>query len=150
MQNKALLAIGKWDLVTSVIMLLTNIRLDADKRTEPMKKLIWASLPMFLLMMMIGCAGTLGPHDFGFVEPGVFASKDSNRFYPNIQVKIGRFTGKNEDLRFQEIEEGNLVQLLENVPKQLNSTFLTKKIDFKGLQRIEKGEYPVAAIREML
>jgi len=42
-----------------------------------MKKLIWASLPMFLLMMLIGCAGTLGPHDFGFVEPGVFGSKDS-------------------------------------------------------------------------
>lgn len=43
-----------------------------------------------------------------------------------------------------------MVQLLENVPKQLNRTFLTRLIDFKGLQRIEKGEYPVAAIREML
>ena len=77
MQNKALVTIGKWDLVTSVIKLFTNIRLDADKRTEPMKKLIWTSLPMFLLMIMIGCAGALGPHDFGFVEPGVFGSKDS-------------------------------------------------------------------------
>lgn len=80
----------------------------------------------------------------------ILFGKDPNRFYPNIQVKIGRFTGKDEDLKFQEIEEGNLVQLLENVPKQLNRTFLTKLIDFKGLQRIEKGEYPVAAIREML
>ena len=80
----------------------------------------------------------------------ILFGKDPNRFYPNVQVKIGRFTGKDEDLKFQEIEEGNLVQLLENVPKQLNRTFLTKQIDFKGLQRIEKGEYPVAAIREML
>lgn len=80
----------------------------------------------------------------------ILFGKDPNRFYPNVQVKIGRFTGKNEDLKFQEIEEGNLVQLLENVPKQLNRTFLTRLIDFKGLQRIEKGEYPVAAIREML
>jgi ATP-dependent DNA helicase RecG len=37
-----------------------------------------------------------------------------------------------------------------NVPEQLNNKFLTKRIDFKGLQRIEQGEYPVAAIREML
>ena len=80
----------------------------------------------------------------------VLFGKDPNHFYPNVQVKIGRFTAKDEDLKFQEIEEGNLVQLLENVPKQLNRKFLTKQIDFKGLQRIEKGEYPVAAIREML
>jgi len=80
----------------------------------------------------------------------ILFGKDPNRFYPNVQVKIGRFTGKDEDLKFQEIEEGNLVQLLENVPKQLNRNFLTRLIDFKGLQRIEKGEYPVAAIREML
>ncbi len=32
----------------------------------------------------------------------------------------------------------------------LNNKFLTKHIDFEGLQRIEKGEYPVAALREML
>jgi len=32
----------------------------------------------------------------------------------------------------------------------LNNKFLTKRIDFEGLQRIEKGEYPVAALREML
>ncbi len=80
----------------------------------------------------------------------ILFGKDPNRFFPNVQVKIGRFTGKDEDLKFQEIEEGNLVQLLENVPKQLNHKFLTQQIYFKGLQRIEKGEYPVAAIREML
>ena len=80
----------------------------------------------------------------------ILFGKDPNRFFPNVQVKIGRFAGKDEDLKFQEIEEGNLVQLLEYVPKQLNRTFLTRLIDFKGLQRIEKGEYPVAAIREML
>lgn len=80
----------------------------------------------------------------------ILFGKDPNRFYPNILVKIGRFTGSAEDLQFQEIEEGNLMQLLKNVPEQLNRKFLTKQIDFQGLQRIEKGEYPVAAIREML
>lgn len=42
------------------------------------------------------------------------------------------------------------MQLLRQVPELLNSKFFTKPIDFEGLQRIEKGEYPVAAIREML
>jgi ATP-dependent DNA helicase RecG len=80
----------------------------------------------------------------------ILFAKDPNKFHPNILVKIGRFTGKDEDLTFQEIEEGNLVRLLTSVTDQLNRKFLTKQIDFKGLQRIEKGEYPVAAIREML
>lgn len=80
----------------------------------------------------------------------ILFGKDPNKFYPNILVKIGRFTGADEDLAFQEIEEGNLIQLLLGVTEQLNRKFLTKQIDFKGLQRIEKGEYPVAAIREML
>lgn len=80
----------------------------------------------------------------------ILFGKDPNQFYPNILVKIGRFTGEDEDLTFQEIEEGNLIGLLLSVTEQLNRKFLTKQIDFKGLQRIEKGEYPVAAIREML
>jgi ATP-dependent DNA helicase RecG len=32
----------------------------------------------------------------------------------------------------------------------LNRKFFKNPIDFEGMQRIEKGEYPVAAIREML
>jgi ATP-dependent DNA helicase RecG len=80
----------------------------------------------------------------------ILFAKDPIKFYPNILVKIGRFTGADEDLTFQEVEEGNLVQLLFGVTDQLNRKFLTKQIDFRGLQRIEKGEYPVAAIREML
>lgn len=80
----------------------------------------------------------------------ILFGKDPNKFYPNILVKTGRFSGKDEDLKFQEIEEGNLIQLLHQVPDQLNRKFLTKQIDFKGFLRIEKGEYPVAAIREML
>lgn len=76
--------------------------------------------------------------------------KDPNRFYPNIKVKIGRFGVNDADLRFQEVEEGNIMQLLKTVPNQLNYKFFTKPIDFEGLLRIEKDEYPVAAIREML
>lgn len=75
---------------------------------------------------------------------------DPGRFYPNISVKIGRFGKSDDDLKYQEVIEGNLFKILFEVPEMLNNKFLTKRIDFEGLQRIEKGEYPVAALREML
>jgi ATP-dependent DNA helicase RecG len=80
----------------------------------------------------------------------ILFGKDPDRFYPNVMVKIGRFGSDDADLKFQETEEGNLIQLLKNVPNQLNYKFFTKPIDFEGMLRVEKGEYPVAAIREML
>ncbi|WP_281296934.1 ATP-binding protein [Flavobacterium limnophilum] len=80
----------------------------------------------------------------------ILFGKDPNRFYPNIKVKIGRFGINDADLRFQEVEEGNIIELLKTVPNQLNYKFFIKPIDFEGLLRIEKEEYPVAAIREML
>jgi ATP-dependent DNA helicase RecG len=80
----------------------------------------------------------------------VLFGKDSGRFFPNMVVKIGRFGTADDDLRFQETCEGNLIQLLNEVPDILNRKFFVKPVDFEGLQRIEKGEYPVAALREML
>lgn len=65
-------------------------------------------------------------------------------------VKMGRFGTADDDLKFQETEEGNIIHLLKEVPDQLNHKFFTKPVDFEGLQRIEKGEYPVASLREML
>lgn len=80
----------------------------------------------------------------------ILFGKDPNKFYPNIIVKIGRFGSDDADLKYQEVEEGNLIYLLKNVPEQLNRKFFIKPINFEGMQRIEKGEYPVAALREML
>lgn len=80
----------------------------------------------------------------------VLFGKDAGKFYPNMIVKTGRFGKSDDDLRFQEIAEGNLMHLLQLVQEQLNNKFFTHPIDYKGLQRIERGEYPVAAIREML
>lgn len=80
----------------------------------------------------------------------VLFGKTPGKFYNNCVVKIGRFGSSGGDLRFQEIEEGNLIQLMKEVPVQLNRKFFTNPITFEGLQRIEKGDYPVAAIREML
>ena len=80
----------------------------------------------------------------------ILFARDPNRFYPNIKVKIGRFGNDEIDLKFQEEIEGNIIQLLQKVPEILNNKFFVKKIYFEGLLRIEKEEYPVAAIREML
>lgn len=80
----------------------------------------------------------------------ILFGKDPGKFYPNTFVKIGRFGKDDADIKFQETEEGNLILLLRAVLNQLNHKFLIKTIEFEGMHRIEKGEYPVAAIREML
>ncbi len=80
----------------------------------------------------------------------ILFGKDPGKFYPGISVKIGRFGKSDDDLRFQEVEEGNLFYLLREVLLQINRKFLTKPVEFEGLLRIEKGEYPAAALREML
>jgi len=80
----------------------------------------------------------------------ILFGKDPSRFYPNILVKIGRFGEDGSDLKFQEVIDGNLIHLLHEVQVQLNYKFLTRPVDFEGMHRIEKGEYPVAALREMI
>ncbi|MDP3147735.1 MAG: ATP-binding protein [Ignavibacteria bacterium] len=80
----------------------------------------------------------------------ILFGKDPGKFYPNLSVKIGRFGKNDEDLLYEAVEEGHLFILLQNVLTQLNRKFFKNPIEFGGLQRIEKGEYPVAAIREML
>jgi ATP-dependent DNA helicase RecG len=89
----------------------------------------------------------------------VLFGKDPGKFYPGIYVKIGRFSkpagmvrsgGDDADIIFQETEEGNLIMLLHAVLNQLNHKFLIRSIGFEGMHRIEKGQYPLAAIREML
>jgi len=75
---------------------------------------------------------------------------DPAKYYPNTFVKIGRFGKDDTDLKFQETEEGNLIVLLQSVLYQLNHKFLIRQIEFEGMHRIEKGEYPVPALREML
>ena len=80
----------------------------------------------------------------------ILFGKDPGKFYPNTFVKIGRFGKNDTDIKFQETEEGNIIRMLQAVLNQLNHKFLIRPIEFEGMHRIEKGEYPVAAIREML
>lgn len=80
----------------------------------------------------------------------VLFGKDPGEFYPNLFVKIGRFGKSVVDMRFQEVCEGNLFQMLNDVMEQLEKKFLIKPVRFEGLRRIEELEYPVPALREML
>ena len=80
----------------------------------------------------------------------ILFGKDPGKFYPGIYVKIGRFGKSDTDIVFQEMEEGNLIVLLNAVLNQLNHKFLIRSIGFEGMHRIEKGEYPLAALREIL
>jgi ATP-dependent DNA helicase RecG len=78
----------------------------------------------------------------------VLFGKNPERFYPTTFVKIGRWEGNN--ILFHDVEEGNLFTLLRNVTNKLNNDYLKQKIHFEGLYRIETGEYPREAMREML
>lgn len=78
----------------------------------------------------------------------VLFGKNPERFYPNTFVKIGRWEGNN--ILFHDVEEGNLFALLRNVTNKLNNDYLKQKIHFEGLYRVETGEYPREAMREML
>lgn len=53
----------------------------------------------------------------------ILFGKDPGKFYPNISVKIGRFSSENDDIQFQEVEEGNLLHLLNEVKLQLIENF---------------------------
>jgi ATP-dependent DNA helicase RecG len=55
-----------------------------------------------------------------------------------------------KDLRYQDVEEGNIIVLLRNVLERLDQKYLIKNITFEGMYRIETPEYPTVALREML
>jgi ATP-dependent DNA helicase RecG len=80
----------------------------------------------------------------------VLFGKDPGKFYPNTFVKIGKFEDDDFTIRFQELEEGNVIQILDKVLRTLDYKFLIRNISCEGMNRIETLEYPVPALREML
>jgi ATP-dependent DNA helicase RecG len=80
----------------------------------------------------------------------VLFGKDPGAFYPNTFVKIGKFADNDYEIRFQEMEEGNIIQVLDKVLRTLDHKFLIRNISFEGMNRVETLEYPVPALREIL
>ena len=80
----------------------------------------------------------------------ILFGKDPKQFYISAYVKIGRFSKDSTDLKYQDVEEGNIIMLLREVLMRLNQKYLIRPVTFEGMYRIEKGEYPDSALREML
>jgi ATP-dependent DNA helicase RecG len=76
--------------------------------------------------------------------------KYPSRFFPSVLFKIGRFINGNDDLRFQDIIEGNILQMADKVMDALKSKYLISPIHYEGLQRIEQLEVPEDALREAI
>jgi len=76
--------------------------------------------------------------------------KRPSRFFPSVSFKIGRFIDGDDDLRFQDLVEGNILQMADKVMDILKSKYLIAPIHYAGLQRIEQLEIPEEALREAI
>lgn len=80
----------------------------------------------------------------------IMFGKDPNRFYPNVQLKIGRFINDSE-FRYQEVIEGNLIKIFEDSLSILEYKFIIREVEIKDYFRVQKkGNYPREALREMV
>lgn len=79
----------------------------------------------------------------------LFAKRPS-RFFPLVQFKIGRFGKEDYDLMFQDVIEGNILQMADKVMEVLKSKYLISPIRYEGLQRIEDLEIPEESLREAI
>lgn len=76
--------------------------------------------------------------------------KKPSKFFPSVSFKIGRFIAGDDDLRYQDIIEGNILQMADKVMDILKTKYLISPIIYEGLQRTEKLEVPEMALREVI
>lgn len=76
--------------------------------------------------------------------------KEPLRFFPGVEFHIGRFGMNEADLIFQDVVEGNILQMADKVVALLRSKYLISPIHYEGMQRIEPLEIPEDALREMI
>jgi len=62
--------------------------------------------------------------------------KNPAKFFVGAEFKIGRFGKKESDLMFQDVVEGNIIQMADRVIEILKSKYLISPIHYEGLQRI--------------
>ena len=76
--------------------------------------------------------------------------KNPLSFFPSVAFKIGRFGKDEADLMFQDIIEGNIIQMADRVMELLQGKYLVSPVRFEGMQRYETLEIPKEALREIL
>lgn len=72
------------------------------------------------------------------------------RRFPSAHFKIGRFGDDETDLMFQDMIEGNILQMADRVVDVLRSKYLISPISYRGLVRVENLEMPESALREAI
>lgn len=77
-------------------------------------------------------------------------AKRPQRYFTCVRFHIGRFGVNEADLMFQDVIEGNIIQMADRVIDMLKAKYLIMPITFKGMNRIEKLEVPEDALREIL
>lgn len=77
-------------------------------------------------------------------------AKRPKRYFTSVRFHIGRFGADEADLMFQDVVEGNIIQMADRVIDLLKAKYLIMPITFKGMNRIEKLEVPEEALREIL
>lgn len=77
-------------------------------------------------------------------------AKDPLKWFTAVQFKIGRFGVDEADLMFEDVVEGNILQMADRVLEVLKSKYLTSPIHYEGMQRKEPLEIPEIALRELL
>ncbi len=75
--------------------------------------------------------------------------KNPQKLYLQAFVKVGKFKSPTEIL-FHDLIEGNLFEQLEKTVDILKSKYLMSRIEFEGIYRREKLEYPYTALREAI
>ena len=76
--------------------------------------------------------------------------KNPQKFFPSAVFKIGRFGKDETDLMFQDVIEGNVIQMADRVMDVLQAKYLVSPVRFEGMQRYETLEIPKKAMREIL
>ena len=76
--------------------------------------------------------------------------KEPARFFTCADFRLGRFIQDDTDLIFQDIVEGNIIQMADRVMETLKSKYLISPIHYEGMQRIEPLEIPEKALREAI
>jgi len=76
--------------------------------------------------------------------------KRPKKYAPAAYFKIGRFGRSPSDLLFQDIVEGNILDMADSVMEILNRKYLVRPISYEGLLRKEPLEYPEDALREAI
>ena len=76
--------------------------------------------------------------------------KRPQKFFPSVAFMIGRFGKDEANLMFQDVIEGNIIQMADRVMEALQAKYLVSPVRFEGMQRYETLEIPKEAMREIL